>query len=68
MLTSSLNVVENWECPVIKLRIGYSASFNRRKAERELLADKLETPYSELKDELTQTLKAIEVVERKNIS
>jgi hypothetical protein len=27
----------------------YSASFTRRKAERELLAGKLETPYSELK-------------------
>ena len=36
----------------------YSAGFTRRKAERELLAGKLETLYSELKDELIQTYKS----------
>jgi hypothetical protein len=44
----------------------YSASFTRRKADANCSLANWKRRYSELKVELTQTLKAIEVVERES--
>jgi hypothetical protein len=41
----------------------YTTNAGREKAERELLASKLETLYSELKDEVMETTKAVEIVD-----
>jgi hypothetical protein len=40
----------------------YVARFTRRKQERDFLASKLETLFSELSEEITQTSKAVEIV------
>src|ERR1700730_7505814 len=42
----------------------YTTTSARKKADRELLTNKLEMLFAELKDEITQTMKAVEVVHR----
>jgi gas vesicle protein len=41
----------------------YTTKSARKKAERELLAIKLEMLFGELKDEITETMKAVEIVD-----
>lgn len=41
----------------------YTTTSARKKADRELLASKLEKLFAELKDEITQTMKGVEVVD-----
>ncbi len=41
----------------------YTTTSARKKADRELLTNKLEMLFAELKDEITQTMKAVEIVD-----